>query len=164
MIVLGCVTAPHGVTGWVRICPFGDDPLSWQRMPAWWLGNGAEWQRMRQGGCRIHGGSLIAKFDGINDRTAAETLRGRLVAAPREALPENRPDEFYWADLQGSAVYNSAGILLGGVVDLIDAGEHHVLRLRDEHDTERLVPFVAQFVRQVDLAAGRIVVEWGADW
>ena len=46
MIVLGRIVAPFGVQGWVRVHPFGDDPLSWKKMPQWWLGTDPDGSRL----------------------------------------------------------------------------------------------------------------------
>lgn len=163
MIVLGRITAPHGVKGWVRIHPFGDDPLAWQRMPEWWIGDEGRWHAYRLKGCRMQGGHLAACFDGVVDRGGADALCGQYVGAPREALPANAPGEYYWAELIGLEVENRAGQKLGRVDGLIETGANAVLRVC-EGDTERLLPFVDVVVCEVDRVAGRIRVDWQADW
>ena len=167
MIVLGRIVAPFGVGGWVRVHPFGDDPLSWKKIPQWWLGQdpeGKEWVPYTLNGCREHGkGGIVASFAEIPDRDAAEAINGRFVAAPREALPGTAKDEYYWADLVGLDVFNAAGIRLGKVTGLLSTGAHDVLQLQDG-DAERLIPFVAAYVTEVDVQAGRIQVDWEADW
>ena len=168
MIVLGRITAPFGVRGWVKIQPFGDDPDSWMRMPSWWLGADEKaadegWQAHEIKDCTPHGKGLVAHFDGIDDRNAAEKLIGLYVGAPREALPTTAGDEFYWADLVGLEVVNLADERLGHVADLLSGGAHEVLRVRTG-DKERLLPFVAAVVKEVDLAGRKIRVDWASDW
>ena len=168
MIVLGRIVAPYGVKGWVKVHPFGDDPQSWRKMSQWWLSADDQapderWKPCGLLNCRLHGGSVVAQLEGVDDRNAAEALDGLFIAAPREALPSTDDDEYYWADLIGLAVENSAGVQLGSVVNLISTGAHDVLQVQDgEH--ERLIPFVAAYVLDVDLAARRIRVAWEADW
>lgn len=168
MIVLGRIKAPYGVRGWVRIHPFGDDPLSWERMPTWWLSLDAEaplaqWQAFGLRACRLQGGDLVAAFDGVEDRTAAERLQGMYFGAPRESLPETDRDEYYWSDLIGLRVENGDGFALGVVEELIETGANQVLVVRKDGE-ERLLPFIGAVVKDVDLAAGRILVDWAADW
>lgn len=166
MIVLGRVVAPYGVSGWVKIHPFGDDPAAWRRMPRWWLGADAEgeaWQTFSVKGFRPHSGLWVAKFEGVDDRSAAEALDGWFVAAPREALPKAGEDEYYWGDLVGLSVVNEAGESLGVVDSLIESGAGQVLVVR-EGEQQRLLPFVGQVIKDVDVAGGRIRVEWGKDW
>lgn len=168
MIVLGRIVAPYGIKGWLRIHPFGDDPLSWQKMPRWWVSADSDapaesWRPLTLTGCRLQGRFLAVGFAEVGDRDAAEVLEGMFVGAPREALPETQQDEFYWADLIGLAVGNREGMELGRVADLISTGAHDVLQVRDG-DAEYLIPFVAAYVDEVDLDSGRIRVDWQKDW
>lgn len=169
MIVLGRIAAPFGVRGWVRLQAFGDDPQAWGRMPQWWLAADeqtpdAAWQARPLAECRLHAKGLIVRFDGIEDRAAAEKLAGLYAGAPREALPETATNEYYWADLVGLDVVNLEGARLGRVAGLLRSGAHEVLELRDETGRQRLLPFVAAVVKGVDLAARQIRADWGDDW
>jgi 16S rRNA processing protein RimM len=165
---MGRIVAPFGIKGWVKIQPYGDDPLDWAEMPQWWLApsedapeSACQMHALRD--CRAHGNQLIASFEGITDRNAAETLKGLFVAAPREAMPDTDEDEYYWADLIGLAVVNQQGVELGVVDNLLSTGAHDVLRIKDG-DTERLIPFVQAYVLEVDTAARRVLVDWQSDW
>ncbi len=167
MVVLGRITGAFGIRGWVRVHPFGDDPESWAEMASWWLStdpDGSDWVARDLLEAKWHGDGLVAHLKGVEDRTAAEALRGYFVAAPREALPESGEDEFYWADLVGLEVVNLAGESLGRVEEVLQGVAHDVLRVKDGAGTERLLPFVEAVVKEVDKEAGRLVVEWGADW
>ncbi|THF61515.1 ribosome maturation factor RimM [Pseudothauera nasutitermitis] len=168
MIVLGRIVAPFGVQGWVKIHPFGDDPLSWREMPQWWLAPAAEtpeaeWRALTPHSCRVHGKGLVAAFEEIADRNAAESFEGWYIGAPREALPDTGKDEYYWHDLVGLTVENESGEALGTVSGLLSTGVHDVLQVQDGEE-ERLIPFVAAYVLDVDLAARRIRVTWERDW
>lgn len=168
MIVLGRVSAPFGVRGWLRIQPFGDES-GWGGMPQWWFcadaaGAPEAWQARRRTDWRRHGKGLVASFEGVTDRSAAEALAGFYVGAPRAALPEPQEDEYYWADLIGLAVVNLAGEPLGNVASLIATGAHDVLRVIDDQGRERLLPCVAAVVREVDTVGGLIRVAWERDW
>jgi len=164
MVVLGKITGPYGVCGWVNIHPFADDPAAWSQMPCWWLAKEGEenWQETRLKACRPHGDGLICQFEGMTDRTAAETLKGLLVGAPREALPATGENEYYWADLIGLNAINTTGESLGRVEGLIETGANTVLRLVSENGTERLLPFVGRVVLAVEKECIR--VDWRSDW
>lgn len=169
MVVLGRIVAPFGVQGWVKVHPFGDDAVAWRDMPRWWLSADAEggnWLPRTLEGLRPHGGGgkgVVAKLSGVDDRTGAERLVGLYVAAPRDALPATVEGEYYWADLVGLAVVNEAGESLGRVESLIEAGASPVLVV-GEGGRQRLLPFVAAVVKDVDVAGGRVRVDWGRDW
>lgn len=166
MIVLGRVVAPYGVHGWLKVKPFGDDPDAWRTMPQWWLAAEAEsdsWRTYGVEGFRPHGAAWVAKLAGIDDRTKAEQIDGWFVGVPREALPRTGQDEYYWTDLVGLVVMNEQGESLGKVGSLIETGAHQVLVVQDG-ETERLLPFVGEIVKGVDVAGGCIRVAWGKDW
>ena len=172
MIVLGRIVAPFGIQGWVKIHPFGDDPASWRKLPHWWLSRDdnapdAQWKQYTLTACRPHGKGLVAALAEVPDRNAAEAIDGFFIAAPREALPQPEENEYYWGDLVGLEVINEAAETLGTVRGLLSTGAHDVLQVQDGEGkcaVERLSPFVAAFVLDVDLAARRIQVSWQKDW
>ena len=161
---MGRIVAPYGLKGWVRIEPYGADPESLTAYPAWWVGRNGDWRELKVVESTLqHGVSLVARFEGCVERDAALALKGSEVALAREALPPNADNEFYWADLVGLQVVNVKDQQLGVVAELFENGAHPVMRVV-AGETERLLPFVEQVVRQVDLAQGRIRVEWELDW
>ncbi|MFV5214958.1 ribosome maturation factor RimM [Azonexus caeni] len=165
IVVLGRLAEAYGIQGWIRLHPFGDDPLGWRRIPVWYLGReGGPWREAELHGLKAHGDGLVVSFVGIADRTAAEGLKGQLIGVPREALPETGDGEFYWADLLGLAVVNEEGALLGKVAALIETGANDVLQVVNDAGEERLLPFVDAVVLEVDKPAGVIRVAWGCDW
>lgn len=166
-VVLGKVWGAWGIKGWVKIQPFADDPLSWKtirRLSFVMPSAGAEMQEADLVELRLHGDGLVAKFAGTDDRSAAESLAGRLVGTSRDGLPETSDGEYYWGDLIGLHVRNPAGVEFGSVVKLLETGASAVLVVEGQEGVERLIPFVAQAVLSVDLAAREIVVDWELDW
>ena len=172
MIVLGRVVAPFGVHGWLRVHAFGDDPEAWKQMRQIWISDDAEapaerWVVHELAGLRRHGDGVVAKLAGIDDRDASEALGSCFIGAPRDALPPPAEGEYYWGDLVGLSVENEAGETFGTVSGLLSTGAHDVLQVRDgksKDASERLIPFVAAYVLDVDLAARRIRVSWQKDW
>lgn len=171
MIVLGRITAPYGVTGWLRLHPFGDDPDSWRAIKNWWLGTDEKdfsgWRAWPLQAVRPQGNGWVVKLTGVDDRNAAEQLVGQFVGAPRNALPATAQDEYYWADLIGLTVVNARQETLGRVTELIESGAHAVVVVKDGEGKEakqRLLPFVGQVVKDVDVPAGVMRVDWERDW
>lgn len=115
---------------------------------------------------RASGAGLIASSPAVADRTAAEALRGARIFIARSQFPKAADDEFYWADLIGLEVVNREAMALGRVVGLIDTGPQSVLRIQPAaaDADEVLIPFVSAYVDSVDLAARRVVVDWGLDY
>lgn len=168
IVVLGKIVGAYGLRGAVRVHPFADDPKAWGRMPRWWVGQEGmapeQWRETRLLKCREHGDGLIAELECFPDRDASEAARGVLVGAPRAALPATDKDEYYWADLIGLEVCNTHEQSLGHVLGLIETSANDVLRVGDGEGKERLLPFVANVVLDVDVQGRRIRVDWEADW
>ena len=108
----------------------------------------------------------MVRFPGIEDRDSAEALRGTEVYVPRSALPPPSEGEFYWVDLEGLAVETVEGVALGMVSHLFSTGANDVVVVRDGADgRERMIPFVRpDFIRTIDIDAGRMVVDWDPDF
>ena len=168
IVVLGKIVAPYCLRGAVKVHPFADDPLGWSMLPYWWLGQeGAsptEWRRTRLVWCKEHGDVLVAELECLPDRNASESAHGYFVGVPREDLPPVGANEYYWADLVGLEVFNMRDQKLGTVLGLIETSANNVLRIGDSEQKERLLPFVATVVLDVDLRARRMQVHWEADW
>ena len=165
IVVLGRLADPYGIRGWLRLHAFGDDPLSWAEMPVWWIAReGEPWRECKLLGLKAHGNGIVVLLEGVVDRNSAEAMKGVLVGAPRDVLPETDDDEFYWTDLIGLEVVNTSGERLGKVAGLIETGASAVLRVVADDHAERLLPFVEAVVLAVDREAGLISVEWGSDW
>jgi 16S rRNA processing protein RimM len=163
LVVMGRVSAPFGVTGWIKLKPFTAETRNLLDYPAWWVGRPGNWRHYAVSTGREQGTSLVAKLEGCDDRDAAALLRGMQVAVARDALPKLEGDEFYWADLIGLKVENVEQQVLGVVTRVVETGASEVLVVVDDA-AERLIPFIADVVREVDLERGVIRVDWGADY
>lgn len=162
---MGQVVAPYGVKGWLKIRPASEQIGALLDHDPWYVAARDAAQSPRPmhllDGHR-HGATLVAQLEGIEDRDQAERYVGATVAVPRSELPRPAADEFYWVDLVGAEVVNLQGVHLGSVAGLLETGAHAVLQVRDGE--ERLIPFVDVYVREVDLARKRIVVDWQPDY
>ncbi len=173
---MGRVIAPYGVKGWVKVHAYTQDRATLLDYAAWWLrprtgsaaaGSAATsgWREYGVQSSREHGATLIAQLAGITDREAAAALKGADIGVPSAALPAAEENEIYYADLVGLAVMNRQGVRLGTVTKVQDFGAHPVLCVTDEAAAaERMIPFVAAYVDGVDVAAGRIDVDWQPDY
>jgi 16S rRNA processing protein RimM len=113
---------------------------------------------------------VVAKLEGITSREQAEALQGMRIAVSRDDFPAPATNEFYWSDLVGLKVVNVAGVTLGSVTRVFETGANDVLVVEDQvanevaNQRERLLPFIAPVIRQVDIAGGTISVDWDADF
>lgn len=168
MVIMGRVVAPYGIFGWLKIQPDTETLDSLFDYPDWWLGRDGQWQKFEVEHAKIHGNTLLVKLDGVSDRDAAFKLKGKQVAVPREQLPEPDADEYYWSDLIGLQVTNQQQVALGEVVDVFETGANDVLVVKQkpggEGERERLIPFIAQVVLEVDTAGKTMLVDWDAEF
>lgn len=163
LLTMGRLGAPYGVRGWLKVHSYTSPPDNILRYQLWWVRLNGEWKALRLCEGRPHGKSLVARLEGCEDREAVRALVGADVAIERSQLEEPEEGSYYWADLIGAQVVDGAGNEFGRVDHLIDTGVQDVLVVRGER--EYLIPFVrGHFVREVDLAAGRIVVDWERDY
>lgn len=159
---MGRVGVPFGVRGWAKVQTYTQSGDSLLGHPVWWLGRNGQWREFEVLEYCGQDKSLAVHFAGCDDRETAAALRGSDIAVPRSALPQAAENEYYWADLIGLGVWNTQQQELGRVSGLLETGANDVLVVQGEQ--ERLIPFIAQVVLEVDLAAGRIAVDWGLDW
>jgi 16S rRNA processing protein RimM len=163
---MGRVTAPFGVKGWVKIYTLTAHPGNLCDYPVWWLGRDGEWREMPVVIARLHSNTLVAQLAGVESREAAAALKGLEIGVPREQLPAAAGNEFYWADLIGLRVVNMERHELGRVARIVQTGANDVLVVASESGKERelLIPFIADAIKEVDVAAGVIAVDWGRDY
>lgn len=158
-ICVGAVAGAHGVRGEVRIKSFTRKP---EDIVAYGPLENETGDRIFT--LTLHRrtrGLLIGSLEGVRDRDAAEALRGVRLYADRARLPAPEDeDEFYHADLLGLSAVDRAGKGCGRVSAILPAGDSGVLEIDPGGGRETiLVPFTRDHVPEVDIAAGRIVID-----
>ena len=173
-IEVGRIADAWGIKGWFKVLSHSADPEALFSSKRWYLQpaerglktfSGTVLLKIRE--AKDHSGTVVATAQEVDDRDAAEALRGARVFVPRSSFPTANPDEYYWVDLIGLAVVNREGVDLGTVKELLSTGPQTVLVLDYEADgkpQERMIPFVSAFVDAVDLPGKRITVDWQADY
>lgn len=162
-VELGRVTGLFGVQGWVKV--FSDTRpreglLEYRTV---YVGREGDRREMQVATGQRQGKGIALKFAGVDDRDAAATLVGSAIWVRREQLPAAGEGEYYWVDLVGLRVVTLAGEELGRIERLFETGANDVMVIRG--DREHLVPFVRPaVVRDVDLAAGVMRVDWDPDF
>ncbi len=159
LVTLGRVSGLLGVKGWLKIFSYTDPRDSIVDFETWVLRIGNDEQTVELEDRRKHARTVAVKLKAIDDRDQAQTLVGADIAVERDALAPCQPGEFYWADLQGSAVVTVQGEPLGRLDYLFETGGHDVMVVIG--DRQRLIPFVqGKVVREVRLEQRLIVVDW----
>jgi 16S rRNA processing protein RimM len=174
LVPVGRILDAWGIKGGLKVQAYSVDADALFSAKRWFLkatGPKPAQLQLAVRSVREQGEGIVAMAEGVDDRNAAEALRGHEIFVPRSDFPRTPDGEYYWVDLIGLDVVNRDGQALGRVIGLIDTGPHCVLRILppgvDEPakpDQERLIPFVEAFVDDVSLEARRILVDWGLDY
>jgi 16S rRNA processing protein RimM len=158
LIRIGQITAPHGVRGAVRVFPLSDFPERFRTLRRALLG-GPD----RPIGVRFRGfvkNLVILELEGFTDRNQAETLRGQHLLVPRAEVHPLPEGYYYDFDLIGMAVVDPEGNSLGKLVEVDHNSPVHDLYVVETAPGKRyMVPAVKQFIKAIDLAEGKMVVQ-----
>lgn len=154
LVRIGAVARAHGVRGALRVRLDNADSAVLAQVETVRVGR----LDYRVRSARHDGAGCLIELVGVDDRDAAEALRGQEVLLPRALLPELGEEELYLADLPGCTLYDVSGAVLGTVTSVENYGAHELLLVRTAGG-EAMLPFVDEYVREVDLTARRIVCE-----
>jgi 16S rRNA processing protein RimM len=191
-IEVGRIADAWGIKGWFKVLPHSASPEALFSSKRWFLlpsdrAVGGVKSPVAQSAAKVAGGAVkpvllkikeakdhantvVACSLDVADRNQAEALKGARIFVPRSSFPTADTDEYYWVDLLGLDVFNREGVALGQVKDLMSTGPQTVLVLTqasqeaDKPDVERMIPFVAAFVDNVDLPGRKITVDWQLDY
>jgi 16S rRNA processing protein RimM len=161
-VTLGRISGVFGVKGWVKVHSYTEPRDNVVAFSSWLVKSRDGERRFEVEAGHAQGAGVVAKLRGLDDREQARALIGADIVVERSELPACAPGEYYWTDLEGLEVRTAEGRVLGTVDHLLATAAHDVLVLAGE--PQRLIPFVhGQVVREVDIGAGRIVVDWPWD-
>lgn len=173
-VEVGRILDAWGVKGWFKVLPYSADPEALFSSKRWFLQPSEKGAKTFSGVAKLaiieaknHSDTVVACAREIDDRNAADALRGARIFISRASFPTAEPDEYYWVDLIGLEVVNREGVALGVVRELLSTGAQTVLVLEYQQNgklLERMIPFVSVYIDKVDLPGRLIVVDWQADF
>lgn len=163
MVIVGKIRGVFGVKGQVKVYSYTEPRENILGYVPWMLGSSSQWQTRVVESGQKHGRGIIVRLKGCDDRDKALALVGQEIAIRSDQLPEIAENEFYWSDLEGLTVITREGTELGVVSHLFETGSNDVMVVKG--DRQRLIPYIwGQVVYKVDLHAGRIEVDWDAEF
>lgn len=155
-LTIARITAPHGMRGEVKAEILSDFPERFGQLRYVFVG--PKYDRMAVVFAQRHRRGALFRLEGIDTIEQAEALRGKLVQVPVAEAPALAEDQFYWHQIIGLVVEDTAGNSIGRVVDILRTGVNDVY-LVDADGKEVLIPAIEDVVKKVDLARGRMIVE-----
>ena len=157
LIFVAQVGAAHGVRGEVKVTTFTADPMALATYRDLRRQDGSPGVAIAS--ARPAKSGLVCKLKGVEDRNAAEALRGLKLYISRDALPPAEEDEFYLADLIGLSVETADGQVLGTVRTVQDFGAGDLLEIQPKGGASWWLPFTKEAVPEVRLAEGKVIAD-----
>jgi 16S rRNA processing protein RimM len=162
LICVGHILGAQGVKGWVKVYSNTSPRVNIVNYSPWLVEQDDGLNPIGVSG-REQGKHIVARLDGIEDRSHAEALAGCKLFINAAQLPGLENGEYYWSDLIGMTVETLQAEPLGVVESMLETGADDVMVLKGER--ERLVPFVLdEIVRTIDLENRRMIVDWPPEY
>lgn len=162
-ISVGKISGVFGVKGWVKVFSFTDPRENILTYSPWLLKKGDETKIVNVVDGQLQGKTIVAQLAGVNDRDQAASQMGWDIFISQDQLPKAAKGEYYWSELIGLNVETIDGVQLGVVDSLLETGANDVIIVQGER--ERCLPFLkGQTIINVDLDAGKIIVDWDPEF
>ena len=162
LVCVGHVLGSQGIKGWVRVYSNTSPRENIVSYSPWLIEQDGELKTTAVQG-RRQGKNVLARLEGIENRTQADDLKGCKIFIDARQLPQLEAGDYYWSDLIGLSVETLQGDALGVIDSMMETGANDVMVLTGER--ERLIPFVLEkIVRKVDLDNQRVVVDWSSEY
>lgn len=154
-VVVGHVTKAHGIRGEVAVEVRSDNPDRFVDGATLFTHDGHSLTMER---AHEHGARMLVKFEGVDDRSAAEALRGQELVVPESWLPALDEGEYWPFQLEGCVVETESGRSLGSITEVIANPANDLWVATDDVGEETLVPAIRDVIVEVDIAGKRVVV------
>lgn len=162
-VVIGRISGAFKLSGQLRVRCFGD-PGDFIDVSSLSLG---EREEEPDAGTVFEVADIIAgrreelrvRLIGVDDRDAAEALKGRWVFALASELAPTEDEEYYGYELIGCTVEGEDGAKIGVVRDIWSAAGQDLLVVAGEGGAEHLIPMARSILREVDVEARRIGIK-----
>lgn len=163
LVELGNINGVFGIQGWVKVFSYTSPRIQVTDYRRWLVkhkGSDTEYKVLRG---RVQGKAIVAQLEGVDDRNQAEALVGAEIFVRSDQLEKLEKGEYYWSQLIGLQVVNQQGVDLGTVDWLFETGNNDVMVV--DGDRERFIPYIRDnFVKDIDLESGKILVDWDAEF
>lgn len=158
LLQVGAITSTHGIRGEVKVFPTTDDVNRFKKLKEVVLDTGTEQITLQIQGVKFFKQFVILKFKGIDNINDIEKYKRCPLYVTRENAVKLEKDEYFIADILGSAVEDEDGKYLGTLKDVIVTGANDVYVVENEDGKEMLFPAIKECVLNVDVEQRKITV------
>jgi 16S rRNA processing protein RimM len=158
IVALGEIATTHGFGGWLKLNPYNlESPLLSALSEVILVKDGAR-TAVEVESIRPHRQQILLKLRGIDDIESARPWVRSTLAVPEESLAAPAPGEYYHYQVIGLEVFDTNGARIG-ILKQIWSTPGSELYVVAGVDKEHLIPAVKEIISEVDLAAGRMIVD-----
>lgn len=150
-LVIGKITAAHGVRGEVTVFPLTDDARRFLKLKDVFLCNEdtEDESAITIKNARIDRDRVLVKFEGCEDRDKAESYKGRFISIDRKDAVKLKEGSFFIEDLKGLNVTDDNRGELGSIKDVYKSGPKHIVMVQRSGKQDLLVPFAKEIFYDV---------------
>ena len=160
-LVIGQVLRPHGVRGELRVQVLTDHPDRFKHLEEVMLTinlDDDEGEIYPVERARLHQGFAIVKLAEVEDRNAADLLRGQWLLVPVEDAVPLEEGEFYVHQLIGLEMVTESGESIGTVTEMLETGANDVYVVDSPKYGEVLIPAIPDVIKDINLETGKITI------
>lgn len=157
LIPVGVIGAARGLKGDLRVKSYTQDPRAIGSYGPLTDATGNQTFKLKVIGEQKE--VLLVRIKGVEDRNAADALKGQMLYVERDGLPKPDEDEYYFSDLIGLDVELGDGSPFGQVVDAADHGGGPFLEVASRDHGRVLIPFTKACVPDVDTVGKKVVID-----
>jgi len=151
--LLGVVVKAQGIKGEVKVKPYTDTPDVLCGLKHLILKN----EKVNIQNVRADKTMAYIKITGIDDRDAAESLRGVEIYIEKENAPKLPANRYYIDDLIGCMVLDDSGEQLGRLTNVLQNGANDVYVIENEKG-EILVPVLKSVIKEIEIDKKKIIL------
>ncbi|MBN2365307.1 MAG: 16S rRNA processing protein RimM [Calditrichaeota bacterium] len=156
-IAVGRVVGVFGYDGWLKVTIYSMKKDRFQGVKVIYINRGSGFEGKIISDQKIHGKHNLLKLNGIENREEGRDFIAEELFLPEKEKIQLPPDSYFVHDVIGLNVFDEEDKFIGQVKDVISSGATDIYLIR-KNDLEILVPANAEFIREVDLQNGKMVV------
>lgn len=160
LLQIGVITSTHGIKGEVKVFPTTDDTNRFKKLKECFIEFKDEMIPVKAQGCKFFKNMVILKFEGIDNINDIEKYKQCKLWVDREHAVKLAQDEYFVADLIGTAVVKEDGEKLGILTEIIPTGANDVYVVTDETKKEWLLPAIKECILEIDMENQKMVVRF----